>query len=277
MKRIFTLSLVMLLTCMCAMAQVVLGDIKFSLGEGKKISPTTGKILVTFPDVTGADESTAFTIEGSFGLEGTEFDGVEGTFASGVIFDLAEYELQPSTEYALTITSVKVGGAECAAEGGYVLHFVTRGAERKMAWTFTIDEASAAQIVAEGTGNTDDVTKYIEVGKNRWYVPSRNYDEIMLPDGTVLPMTEDLSFKFGNKAFYVGDPAGSYKDRICFNGNNQYMTIPDCKVGDVVTFTAIHATKNGSKNKYASIMSQYGNAIALDGFTFSNSSTSELK
>jgi hypothetical protein len=88
----------------------------------------------------------------------------------------------------------------------------------------------------------------------------------MLPDGTALPMTEELAFKFGNKAFYVGDPAGSYKDRICFNGNNQYMTIPDCKVGDVVTFTAMHASKNDPKKKFASIMSQYGNAIALDGF-----------
>ena len=129
----------------------------------------------------------------------------------------------------------------------------------------TSHEASSAQIVAEGTGNTDDTSKYIEVGKNRWYVPSRNYDEILLPDGTALPMTEDLAFKFGNKAFYVGDVAGSYKDRICFNGNNQYMTIPDCKVGDVVTFTALWASKNSS-SKFASIMSQYGNAIAIDGF-----------
>jgi hypothetical protein len=256
------------------MAQVVLGDIKFSLGEGKKISPTTGKILVTFPDVTGADESTAFTIEGSFGLEGTEFDGVEGTFASGVMFDLAEYELQPSTEYALTITSVKVGGAECAAEGGYVLHFLTRGAERKMAWTFLMDEASAAQIVAEGSanpagGDAEDVTKYMDITKNgatthRYYVPARNYEEIMLPDGTVLPMTEDLSFKFGNKAFYVGDTEGSYKDLISFNGKNQYMTIPDCKAGDIIVFNANRATK-GSATKQTCIQAMNAAAIATDG------------
>ncbi|MBR2203153.1 MAG: hypothetical protein IJ914_02985 [Prevotella sp.] len=279
MKRIFTLSLVMLLTCMCAMAQVVLGDIKFSLGEGKKISPTTGKILVTFPDVTGADESTAFTIEGSFGIEGTEFDGVEGTFASGVIFDLAEYELQPSTEYALTITSVKVGGAECAAEGGYVLHFLTRGAERKMSWTFTIDEASSAQIVAEATANPAvdgaDETKYMDITKNdattkRYYVPARNYEEILLPDGTVLPMTEDLSFKFGNKAFYVGKyNDGDYKDLISFNGKNQYMVIPDCKVGDVITFNANRATK-GSETKPTCIQAMNAAAIATDGIVSSS-------
>ena len=279
MKRIFTLSLVMLLTCMCAMAQVVLGDIKFSLGEGKKISPTTGKILVTFPNVTGVDESASFTIEGSFGLEGTEFDGVEGTFASGVTFDMAEYELQPSTEYALTITSVKVDGAEYAAEGGYVLHFVTRGAERKMSWAFTIDEASSAQIVAEATANPAvdgaDETKYMDITKNdattkRYYVPARNYEEILLPDGTVLPMTEDLSFKFGNKAFYVGKyNDGDYKDLISFNGKNQYMVIPDCRVGDVITFNANRATK-GSESKPTCIQAMNAAAIATDGLVSSS-------
>lgn len=267
MKKISTLAFMAFFFCLSSMAQVVLGDINFSLKDGQKISPKTGKITVTFPEVSGVADpaSTSFVLAGNFG-EGLDFDGVEGTFATGVVFDVAEFELQPATDYTLKITSVKVDGTELAPAEGYTLNFKTRGAERKMSWTFTIDEASAAQIVAEGTGNTDDVTKYIEVGKNRWYVPARNYEEIFLPDGTVLPMTEDLQFKFGNKAFYVGDPAGSYKDRICFNGNNQYMTIPDCKVGDIIAFTAIHASKNDPKKKFASIMSQYGNAIALDGF-----------
>lgn len=266
MKRISTLAFMAFFFCLGSMAQVVLGDINFSLKEGMKINPATGKITVTFPNVTGVADptTTSFVMAGAF--NDIDFDGVEGTFANGVTLDLAEFELQPATDYALKITSVKVDGAELAPAEGYTLNFKTRGAERKMSWSFTIDEASAAQIVAEGTGNTDDVTKYIEVGKNRWFVPARNYQEIFLPDGTVLPMTEDLQFKFGNKAFYVGDPAGSYKDRICFNGNNQYMTIPDCKVGDVIAFTAIHASKNDPKKKFASIMSQYGNAVALDGF-----------
>lgn len=253
---------------MCAMAQVVLGDIKFSLGEGKKISPTTGKILVTFPNVTGVDESASFAIEGSFGLEGTEFDGVEGTFASGVTFDLAEYELQPSTDYALTITSVKVGGAECAAEGGYVLHFVTRGAERKMSWTFKIDEDSKAQIMTEGQANVDgtDESKYIDISGSkgdRCYVPARNYEEILLPDGNVLAMTEDLSFKFGLKGFYLGF-SGNFPDLLAFNGKNQYMVIPDCKVGDVITFNANRATK-GSADKPTCIQAMNAAAIATDG------------
>ena len=265
--------------CLSSMAQVVLGDIKFSLGEGKKINPTTGKITVTFPNVTGvADPSaTNFVLTGAF--NDIEFDGIEGSFASGVTLDLADFELQPATDYALKITSVKVDGTECAAEGGYTLNFKTRGAERKMSWTFTIDAESAAQIVAEGSENVagaenEDVTKYMDIQKNgatthRFYVPARNYEEILLPDGTALPMTEDLIFKFGNKAFYVGDTEGSYKDLIAFNGKNQYMTIPDCKVGDIITFNANRATK-GSADKPTNIQAMDGAAIAPDGIESSN-------
>ena len=134
MKRISTLAFMAFFSCLSMMAQIELGDISFSLGEGKKINPITGKITVTFPNVTGVEDPTAtvFVLEGSFGTEETAFDGVEGTFASGVTFDLIDFELQPSTDYALTITSVKVDGVELAAEGGYILNFKTRGTERKM-------------------------------------------------------------------------------------------------------------------------------------------------
>lgn len=279
MKKISTLAFMAFFFCLSSVAQVVLGDIKFSLGEGKKINPTTGKITVTFPNVTGvADPSaTNFVLTGAF--NDIEFDGIEGSFASGVTLDLADFELQPATDYALKITSVKVDGTECAAEGGYTLNFKTRGAERKMSWTFTIDAESAAQIVAEGSENVagaenEDVTKYMDIQKNgatthRFYVPARNYEEILLPDGTALPMTEDLIFKFGNKAFYVGDTEGSYKDLIAFNGKNQYMTIPDCKVGDIITFNANRATK-GSADKPTNIQAMDGAAIAPDGIESSN-------
>ena len=258
-----------------SIAQVVLGDINFSLKEGMKISPTTGKITVTFPNVTGVADptTTSFVLAGAFNEN--DFDGVEGTFATGVTLDLSEFELQPATAYALKITSVKVDGAEVAAEGGYALNFKTRGAERKTNWVFTIDAASAAQIVAEASANvagseTEDETKYMDIQKNgatthRFYVPARDYEEILLPDGSVLPMTEDLLFKFGKKVFYVGDTEGSYKDLISFNGNNQYMTIPDCKEGDVITFFANRATK-ASASKFTCIQAMNGAAIAPDGF-----------
>lgn len=271
MKKIFTLALMALFFSLSAMADVVLGDIKFSLADGKKISPATGKITITFPDVTGVDDPTAtsFVLAGAFNDEA--FDGLEGTFASGVVLDLAEFELQPGTDYVLKITSVKVNDAELAAEGGYTLNFKTRGAERKMAWTFLMDAASAAQIIAEGSTNVDgaDETKYIEMQKDgatqhRYYVPARNYEEIMLPDGTALPMTEDLLFKFGSKVFYLGDTEGSYKDLIAFNGQNQFMTIPDCQEGDIIIFNANRATK-GSATKQTCIQAMNGAAIAPDG------------
>lgn len=264
MRKISTLAFMAFFCCMSAMAQVVLGDIKFSIKDGAKLSPTTGKITVTFPDVTGVEDPTAakLFIAGNFGPE-NDFDA-EGTLASGITIDFADdYGLEPGTEYTLTITSVKVDGAELAAEGGYKLNFKTRGSERKMSWTFVIDEKSCTQIMEEGNANTEgDVTKYQPVGsKNRWYVPSRNYEEIMLPDGTALPMTEDLLFKFGNKSFYVGEyNNGSYKDRICFNNNNQMLVIPDCKVGDVITFSALRSSKN---NTYIQAMD--GCALAPEG------------
>ena len=107
MKKISTLAFMAFFFCLSSMAQVVLGDINFSLGEGKKINPKTGKITVTFPNVQGVADPTAtsFVIAGAF--NDIDFDGVEGTFASGVTLDLADFELEPSTDYALKITSVK--------------------------------------------------------------------------------------------------------------------------------------------------------------------------
>lgn len=277
MKKISTLAFMAFFFCLSSMAEVVLGDINFSLGEGKKINPTTGKITVTFPNVQGVSDpaTTVFVIEGSFGSEETVFDGVEGTFASGVTLDLADFGLQPATDYALKITSVKVDGAELAPAEGYTLNFKTRGAERKMAWAFNIDDASMEQIVAEAAANADgDATKFIDITKGsdaRYYVPARNYEEIMLPDGTALPTTEDLLFKFGAKQFYVGGHTGSWGNAICFNGQNQYMTIPDCQEGDIIIFNANRATK-GSASKQTCIQAMNGAAIAPEGLV----STTEL-
>ena len=270
MKKISTLAFMAFFCCLSALAQVALGDIKFSLKDGAKVSPNTGKITVTFPNVTGVEDPTATTFKLAGAFNDIDFDEIEGTFASGVTFDLAEFELEPSTEYTLKITSVKVGGEEKAGEGGYSLNFKTRGAERKMAWTFAIgdDEASLEQILAEATANSNEATpddaKY-QLVKNpsdgRIYVPACNYNEILLPDGTPLPMTEDLMFKFGAKSFYIADKSYSKNpNRICFNNNNQIMVIPDCKEGDVITLNALYSSKNKGW-----IQAMNGCAIAIDG------------
>ena len=268
MKKISTLALMAFFFCLSSMAQVVLGDINFSLGEGKKINPTTGKITVTFPNVTGVADPTATTFALAGAFNENDFDGLEGTFASGVTLDLAEFELQPATDYTLKITSVKVDGTELAPAEGYTLNFKTRGAERKMSWTFAIDEASLALIQAEATANTEsDESKYIDLSGSkgpRFYVPARNYEEIMLPNSTALPMTEDLLFKFGAKVFYVGGQTGNFANQICFNGNDQFMTIPDCQEGDVITFNANRATK-ATDSKRTCIQALNGAAIAPEG------------
>jgi hypothetical protein len=269
MKRISTLALMAFFFCLSSMAQVVLGDINFSLKEGQKVNPQTGKIAVTFPNVAGVADpaATNFVIAGAF--NDIDFDGVEGSFASGVTLDLVEFELQPATAYTLKITSVKVDGAELAAEGGYVLNFKTRGAERKMSWSFALDDASLEQIAAEAAANaeTQDPAKYIDITKNgnaRYYVPACNYQEIMLPDGTALPATEDLTFKFGEKVFYVSGHGGGWADAIVFNGNDQFMVIPDCQEGDVITFNANRATK-ATDSKRTCIQAMNGAATAPEG------------
>lgn len=275
MKKIFTLAFMAFFCSLGMMAQVVLGDIKFSIKDGQKVNPTNGKIMVTFPNVQGVEDPTATSFELAGSFNDNDFDGVGDTFAAGATFVLADFELEPSTDYTLTINSVKVDGVECIGDTVYVLNFKTRSAERKMSWVFTIDEASSAQIVAEAETNiagaeNEDVTKYMDIQKSgsstkRYYVPAKNYEEITLPDGSILPMTEDLLFKFGNKVFYVGKyNDGSYKDLISFNGQNQYMTIPDVKAGDVITFYANRAT-SGSATKQTCIQAMYAAAIATDG------------
>ena len=273
MKKISTLAFMAFFFCLSSMAQVVLGDINFSLKDGQKISPKTGKITVTFPEVSGVADpaATSFVLAGNFGAD-LDFDGVEGTFATGVTFDLAEFELQPATDYTLKITSVKVDGSELAPAEGYTLNFKTRGAERKTSWTFAIDDASLEKIAADAAANADsDPTHYIDITKSdnaRYYVPARNYQEIMLPDGTVLPATEDLTFKFGEKVFYVSGHTGGWADAIVFNGNDQFMVIPDCQEGDVITFSANRATK-ASDSKRTCIQAMNGAAIAPDGIVSS--------
>ena len=271
MRKISTLAFMAFFCCMSAMAQVVLGDIKFSLGEGKKINPTTGKITVTFPDVTGVADPTAtnFVLAGAF--NDVDFDEIEGSFASGVTFDLGEFELQAGTDYTLKITSVKVDGAELAAEGGYKLNFKTRGAERKMSWSFVIDEDTKAKIIADdgndpafNESNGGNFWKCIKADERHYIHQSLKDSEIMLDEETVFPMAEDLTFNAGSDKMFIGDLSGSFKGMLVFNATNLKMTIPDCKVGDVITFSGVNATK-GNSSKQTCIYTLNGDAFAPEG------------
>lgn len=269
MKKLFTLAFMAIFFCLNSMAQVVLGDIKFSLGEGKKINPTTGKIVVTFPNVTGVEDPTAttFVMAGNFGSEDISFDGVEGTFAAGVTIDLIDYELQPSTDYTLKITSVKVDGTELAPAEGYTLNFKTRGAERKMAWTFVVPDDEMAIIRADADGDEAPKTYWSPVKANQryWVHQSLKDSEIMLDANNVLSVAEDLTFNVGADKVFVGDPTNSsWKGLLVFNATNLKMTIPDCKVGDVITFSGVNAT-TGNSSKQTCIYTLNGDAFAPDG------------
>ena len=284
MKKISTLAFMAFFSCLSLMAQVELGNINFSLGEGKKINPNTGKITVTFPNVTGVADptTTSFVLEGNFGNEDTAFDGVEGTFASGVTFDLADFGLEPSTDYTLTITSVKVGGEEKAAEGGYKLNFKTRGAERKMSWTFQIDEETKAKIIADdgndpafNESNGGNFWKCIKTDERHFIHQSLKDSEIMLDADNVFPFTEDLTFNAGADKMFVGDLTGVFAGMLVFNATNLKMTIPDCKVGDVITFSGVNATK-GNASKQTCIYTLNGEALTSEGIQKLNGEEGEL-
>ena len=277
MKKISTLAFMAFFCCLSAMSQVVLGDIQFSLADGAKVSPKTGKITVTFPNVTGVADPTATTFVLTGAFNDAEFDGVEGTFASGVVLDLADFELEPSTSYLLKITSVKVDGAELAAEGGYSLNFKTRGAERKMSWTFTIDEESVAKILedenAEGneTAGTGTFWSVITANQRHYIHQKLNNSEVMLDANTPLPMTEELLFTINADKVYVGDVTDTkYKNNLVFNANAQQITIPDCQEGDVITFNSCKYATKPSSSKFPVIVALNGAAIAPDGLVSSS-------
>ena len=277
MKKITTLAFMAFFVCLGAMAQVELGDIHFSIANGKKVNPNNGKITVTFPNVTGVEDPTAttFVLEGNFGNEDLAFDGVEGTFAEGITFDLVEFELQPSTEYTLNITSVKVNGVELAAEGGYALDFKTRGTERKTSWTFQIDQETKDKIVADdgndpafNESNGGTYWKCIKTDERHFIHQTLRDSEIMLDADNILPVTEDLTFTAGTDKMFVGDLTGSFAGLLVFNATNLTMTIPDCKVGDVITFNGVNATK-GNSSKQTCIQALNGGAIAPEGLVSS--------
>ena len=277
MKKITTLAFMAFFVCLGAMAQVELGDIHLSIANGKKVNPNNGKITVTFPNVTGVEDPTAttFVLEGNFGNEDLAFDGVEGTFAEGITFDLVEFELQPSTEYTLNITSVKVNGVELAAEGGYALNFKTRGTERKTSWTFQIDQETKDKIIADdgndpafNESNGGTYWKCIKTDERHFIHQTLRDSEIMLDADNILPVTEDLTFTAGTDKMFVGDLTGSFAGLLVFNATNLTMTIPDCKVGDVITFNGVNATK-GNSSKQTCIQALNGGAIAPEGLVSS--------
>lgn len=283
-KQLLTL-VALLFAAVTAMAQVNLGNPKWNVKDGGKCSPSK-VITFFFPNPEGVNSSTVISVGGNFYEAGQEA-GEENAFSGYVVnvtipveFALEDFDAQPNTSYVLKITSVKIGDEELIGDTTYTLNFTTRGAERQMLWTFTIDSTSVDKIKADDGNVSDGEGKYWKVlgVDTRHYVHQKlNNEEIMLDANTPLPMTEGLNFTFGADKVYVGDVVTTkHKDRLSFNANNLYMTVPDCKAGDIITINASRATKASAK-KFTCIVAMDGAAEAIDGITSSSGMKDSLQ
>ena len=276
-KQLLTL-VALLFAAVTAMAQVNLGNPKWNVKDGGKCSPSK-VITFFFPNPEGVNSSTVISVGGNFYEAGQEA-GEENAFSGYVVnvtipveFALEDFDAQPNTSYVLKITSVKIGDEELIGDTTYTLNFTTRGAERQLSWTFTIDSTSVEKIKADDgnvEGGEGEYWKVVGVDARHYVHQKLNNEEIMLDANTPLPMTEGLTFTFGADKVYVGDVVTTkHKDRLSFNANNLYMTVPDCKVGDIITINASRATK-ASATKFTCIVAMDGAAEAIDGIKSSS-------
>lgn len=283
-KQLLTL-VALLFAAVTAMAQVNLGNPKWNVKDGGKCSPSK-VITFFFPNPEGVNSSTVISVGGNFYEAGQEA-GEENAFSGYVVnvtipveFALEDFDAQPNTSYVLKITSVKIGDEELIGDTTYTLNFTTRGAERQMLWTFTIDSTSVDKIKADDgnvEGGEGEYWKVLAVDTRHNVHQKLNNEEIMLDANTPLPMTEGLTFTFGADKVYVGDVVMTkHKDRLSFNANNLYMTVPDCKVGDIITINANRATKPNDK-KFTCIVAMDGAAEAIDGKTSSSGMKDSLQ
>ena len=283
-KQLLTL-VALLFAAVTAMAQVNLGNPKWNVKDGGKCSPSK-VITFFFPNPEGVNSSTVISVGGNFYEAGQEA-GEENAFSGYVVnvtipveFALEDFDAQPNTSYVLKITSVKIGDEELIGDTTYTLNFTTRGAERQMLWTFTIDSTSVDKIKADDgnvEGGEGEYWKVLGVDTRHYVHQKLNNEEIMLDANTPLPMTEGLNFTFGADKVYVGDVVTTkHKDRLSFNANNLYMTVPDCKAGDIITINASRATK-ASATKFTCIVAMDGAAEAIDGITSSSGMKDSLQ
>lgn len=283
-KQLLTL-VALLFAAVTAMAQVNLGNPKWNVKDGGKCSPSK-VITFFFPNPEGVNTSTVISVGGNFYEAGEEagdenaFDGFEANVTIPVEFALEDFEAQPNTSYVLKITSVKIDDEELIGDTTYTLNFTTRGAERQLSWTFSIDEESVNKIKADDGNVSGGVGEYwsvVAVDARHYYHKKTSYDEMMLDATTPLPMTEGLLFSANADKIYVGDVVTTtYKNCIVFNANDLYLQIPDLKAGDIVTFRARRATgATSSKRTYLANID--GTATAVNGLESSRGLVDSLQ
>ena len=247
-KQLLTL-VALLFAVVTAMAQVELGAPKWNIKDGQKVS-LNKDIQLSFPDATGVTAESVVTIEGYLfpadEEQGDEpdFDGLESSIANPVDIVLAEIldEVQEKTTYNLIISSVQVDGVEQLADGEtFSISFTTRGGERKLSWTFQnttedVNKINASINAEEGLWTASTKGRFATA-------KSYNYEEVMMNNNEVLPMTEELLVNCAGGQMIVGNPDDTpANNRLQFNGSRSFI-IPDCIEGDEVTFDIIRATK----------------------------------
>lgn len=266
MKKIFTL-FIAALSAASAFAAVELGSPKWSINQGGKVSPLKS-IGFSLPEITGVDGESVFSLSGNIFAEGevasdeNSFDGIEANVLATAQIFLPDFEVQEKTAYTIQITSILVNGEEAIGDTVYTLNFSTRGSERKLSWAFQ-----------NTTEDINKLKKSIEDSEGLWAASSKgrfatdrsyNYEEVMLNNNEVLPITEELLINCAKSQMIVGNPDDTPgNNRLQFNGSRSFI-IPDCLKGDEVTFDIIRATKDGT------VCMQVLNAVSEKGIESSN-------
>ena len=256
MKKFFTLMILSAFVAVSAFAEdSSLGDVKWSIKDGAKINPAK-TITLTFPNATGFEFGS--TVEIACNLYAADeapsddnaFDGIEGTITDGVAFILPDFEVVESTKYILKVTSILVNGAEVIGDTVYTLNFATRGGERKLSWDFTgaitTAEKDSIQKHIDSEAKKEDETErdpYWAVSgtgaKARFqYKKALNEDELCLPDGTPIAMTEGLYITTKADQLLVPQSTASSSVLRLHLAKANTVLIPDCKAGDKVTIKA---------------------------------------
>lgn len=250
-KQLLTL-VALLFAAVTAMAQVNLGAPKWNIKDGAKMS-LTKDIQLSFPDATGVDEDASIVIAGNIFAAGEtqgDFDGMEGTISAIdlVLPEILE-EVQPKTTYTIVITSVLVNEEEQLGDGmdPIQITFTTRGGERKLSWNFasaitTAEKDSIQKHIDREAAKEDETERdpYWAVSgkgaKARFqYKKALNEDELCLPDGTPIAMTEGLYITTKADQLLVPQSTASTSVLRLHLAKANTVLIPDCKAGDKVT------------------------------------------
>lgn len=259
MKKSLLLMMLTAFAALTATAQVVLGDAKWSIKDGAKISPLK-TITIQFPNINGVEGTATISLAGNLYAEGEEasednaFDGIEANVLEAVEFPLPDYEVVENTSYTLKITSVMVDNVEQLTDGETIsISFTTRGGERKLSWKFdenlSADETKMIDslITAETNvpGSTYPVWKASSQGRYQCTTKLQD-EELTFCDGIVVPMTEGLYFTTAGELIVPGSATTKAANKKLHLAQSNTMIIPDCKAGDKISFDIMYVVSGGT-------------------------------